>query len=52
MEEDEHRPVPETHGLQFGREALVKMTECGGVEVGVVERVKNTPQMPAGETGL
>ena len=47
MEEDKDGPVPETHCLQLGGEVVVEEEEGGGVEVGVVEGLEDTPQVPA-----
>ena len=47
VKEDKDGPVPQTHGFELGREALVEEGESDGVQVGVVEGVEDTPQMPA-----
>ena len=47
MEEDKHSPVPQTNRLQLRGETEVEEGEGGGVDVGVVERMEDTPQVPA-----
>ena len=49
MEEGKDGPVPKTHCLQLGGEVVVEEEEGGGVEVGVVEGLEDTPQVPAAE---